>query len=176
MLTLAQVFDLVPQRAPFRFLDRLLEVDEKHAVGEYTYRHDEFFYCGDRPGASVTPGAILAETMGQTANALLVYQLGLELSYEEIEALGGGGTDVSIEYARVVLSGETVRARAERMYWRARRFKSRVELSLVDGTLVAHGTIAGMVSGTRSSTWSSDPGAAAHVSSGSRPTGGAKDA
>jgi 3-hydroxyacyl-[acyl-carrier-protein] dehydratase len=147
MLTLPEVFALIPQKPPFRFIDRLLEVDDKHAVGEYTYRHDEFFYAGHFPGRPITPGVILTETMGQTAGAMLIYLLGMQMGSADILKLVGAGTDLSIDFARQVLPGETVRARAEKMFWRGKKLKSRVELSLADGTPVSQGTIGGVVIG-----------------------------
>ncbi len=144
MLTLLEVFDLIPQSPPFRFIDRLLEIDEKHAVGEYTYRPDEFFYRGHFPGRPVTPGVILVETMGQTAGALMIYLLGLEMAAEEVRKVVGAGTDLSADFARAVLPGQTVRARAETTFWRGHKLKSKVELSLADGTPVSQGTISGV--------------------------------
>jgi 3-hydroxyacyl-[acyl-carrier-protein] dehydratase len=145
MLTKEQVLGLVSQKAPFRFIDRLLEIDENHAVGEYTYRPDEYFYAGHFPGLPVTPGAIFIETMGQTAGALLVYLLGLENPVEDVRRFVAMGTDASAEFLRVVRPGETVRARADKVFWRGRKLKSRVELSLTDGTPVSQGTIGGQV-------------------------------
>jgi 3-hydroxyacyl-[acyl-carrier-protein] dehydratase len=150
MLTAAEVLDLIPQKPPFRFLDALLEIDADHVVGECTYRTDSFFYAGHFPGDPVTPGVILIETMGQTANALMVYLLGLEFGADAIRRLRGAGTDVTIEFESVVLPGETVRTRADKMFWRGRKLRSKVELSREDGELVAHGTIGGMADRVRS--------------------------
>ena len=144
MLTLAEVLDLVPQRRPFRFIDRLLEVDETHAISEYTYRPDEPFYSGHFPGDPVTPAVILIETMNQAAHSLLIYLLGLEMSAAAIRKLGGAGTEVTAQLARTVLPGTTVRASAEKIFWRSHKIKSRVELKLADGTTVSRGTSSGL--------------------------------
>lgn len=144
MLTVAEVLDLLPQQRPFRFIDRLLEVDETHAISEYTYRPDELFFAGHFPGDPVTPGVILIETMAQAAHTLLIYLLGLEMTAAEIRKLGGAGTEVSAELARLVLPGTTVRATAEKLFWRSHKVKSRVELKLADGTTVSRGTISGV--------------------------------
>ena len=49
-----------------------------------------------------------------------------------------------MEFEKVVRPGETVKVVAERVFWRRRKLKSNVTLSLADGTLVAHGSVAGM--------------------------------
>ena len=67
------ILSLVPQQYPFRFLDRILELDEQHIVGQYTFDPNLPFYQG-HPGGS-TPETILVETMAQTA----VVALGLYL-------------------------------------------------------------------------------------------------
>lgn len=145
MLTPDEVLALIPQQRPFRFLDRLLEIDERHAVGEYTFRPDEMFYDGHFPGAPVTPGVILLETMCQTGLvALGIYLLGLTEPREEVARTMTLFTDGEIEFARVVRPGETVRVAAETVFWRRRKLKVKVELGLPDGTPVARGTVAGM--------------------------------
>src|ERR1019366_8514488 len=140
MLTPDEVLALVPQQRPFRFIDRLVRVDERGAVGEYTFRQDESFYAGHFPGHPVTPGVILLETMCQTGLvALGIYLLGLEVPKDEVQRTLTLFTESLVEFERVVRPGDTVRVTAEKVYWRRRKLKSNVTLTLADGTPVAKG-------------------------------------
>lgn len=140
-----EVVALVPQQHPFRFIDRIVSVDEHRIVGEYTFRHDESFYEGHFPGDPVTPGVILLETMCQTGLvAFGLYLLALESTQEEVAKTVTLFSDAQVEFERVVRPGDTVRVEAERLVWRRRKLKTQATLSLADGTVVARGTIAGM--------------------------------
>jgi 3-hydroxyacyl-[acyl-carrier-protein] dehydratase len=48
------------------------------------------------------------------------------------------------EFERIVRPGDTLRVKAQKVFWRRRKLKSNVELELADGTPVARGTVAGM--------------------------------
>lgn len=144
-LSADEVLALIPQKPPFRFIDRLVELDEAHAVGEYTFKQDESFYAGHFPGDPVTPGVILIETMCQTGLvALGIYLLGLELPADEVRKTVTLFTESNVEFERIVKPGDTVRVTAQKVFWRRRKLKSNVELTLADGTPVAKGTVAGM--------------------------------
>jgi 3-hydroxyacyl-[acyl-carrier-protein] dehydratase len=145
MLTLDEVLELVPQQRPFRFVDRLLRLDEQGAVGEYTFREDESFYAGHFPGNPVTPGVILIETMCQTGVvALGIWLLGLEQPREVVARSVTMFTEAQVEFEKVVKPGQLVRVTAEKVFWRRRKLKSKVVLTLADGAVVAHGTVAGL--------------------------------
>jgi 3-hydroxyacyl-[acyl-carrier-protein] dehydratase len=144
-LTPDQVLALVPQQRPFRFLDRLLRVDEQGAVGEYTFRADEGFYEGHFPGNPVTPGVILLEAMCQTGVvALGIYLLSLEHPEEVLRRTTTLFTESQVEFERVVRPGDTVRVTAEKVFWRRRKLKSNVVMTLADGSPVARATVAGL--------------------------------
>lgn len=144
-LSMEQVLAMVPQQKPFRFIDRIVSLDEERIVGEYTFRDDESFYEGHFPGDPVTPGVILLETMCQTGLvAFGIYLLALESTQEEASRATTLFTDAEVEFERVVRPGETVRVEAEKIAWRRRKLKTKATLSLADGTVVARGTIAGM--------------------------------
>ena len=76
--------------------------------------------------------------------ALGIYLLGLEQPRDEVAKTVTLFTDSQVEFERVVLPGQTVRVEAQKVFWRRRKLKSNVTLSLADGTLVARGLVAGM--------------------------------
>lgn len=144
-LTHEEILAKVPQQRPFRFIDRIISVDEQRIVGEYTYRPDESFYEGHFPGDPVTPGVILLETICQIGLvAFGIYLLALEASEEEVASNVTLFSDAQIEFEKMVRPGETVRVESERLVWRRKKLKTQATLFLADGTVVARGTIAGM--------------------------------
>jgi 3-hydroxyacyl-[acyl-carrier-protein] dehydratase len=144
-LTPAEILDLLPQQPPFRFVDEILEVDEQRITGRYRFRQDEWFYAGHFPGRPVTPGVILLEAMCQVGVvALGIYLFALEQSAEEAKAWTTLFVDAESEFLRSVLPGETVTIRGERVFWRRRKLRARVQMFAADGTLVAQTTASGL--------------------------------
>jgi 3-hydroxyacyl-[acyl-carrier-protein] dehydratase len=144
-LTPAQVLDLLPQQRPFRFVDEIVEVDEQRITGRYTFRPDEWFYAGHFPGRPITPGVILLESMCQVGVvALGIYLFALEHGVEEARGWTSLFSEADTEFLRSVLPGETVTIRGERIFWRRKKVRARIEMFAADGTLVAQTTASGV--------------------------------
>lgn len=65
--------DVLLHRKPFLFVDSIDEADEKHTIGKYTYKEDEFFFKGHFPTHPVVPGVLLIELMAQVGGAGCAY-------------------------------------------------------------------------------------------------------
>ncbi len=65
---------VLPHRAPFLFLDRILAVDARRCVSERLFEADESFFAGHFPGNPIVPGVILIEAMAQTLGYLALRQ------------------------------------------------------------------------------------------------------
>ena len=144
-MTLDDLLQAVPQQAPFRFIDTIVEVDDDHIVGRYTFRPDEFFYAGHFPGQPVTPGVILIETMAQTGVvALGLFLTSRTLPPDEVAQWLTLFSECQVEFTRQVMPGETVTVRATKVFFRRMKLKCNVRLELADGTVAAEGTLAGV--------------------------------
>lgn len=144
-LAAKDVLALVPQQAPFRFIDEILELDRDHIVARYTFPPDSDFYRGHFPGNPITPGVILVETAAQAAVvAYGIYLYALETSRAEIDEILTIFTDCNVEFTGTVRPGDRVTTTGRLKFFRRRKLRAAFEMRLDDGTLVCSGELSGM--------------------------------
>jgi 3-hydroxyacyl-[acyl-carrier-protein] dehydratase len=134
----------VPQREPFRFVDEIVELDARRALGRYRWRPEADFYRGHFPGEPITPGVLLLESMAQAG----VVPLALYLLHEELGDAAGRFlplfTDAEVEFRGLVRPGERVEIESRRVFWRHRKLRVESEMRREDGTTVCSGRLSGM--------------------------------
>lgn len=142
------VLAAIPQQAPFRFIDDILEINEQGIVGRYRFRADEYFYRGHFPGRPVTPGVILIETMAQTGVVAFGLYLSLvkyNLSPDQLKEITTLFTLAdNVEFSRSVAPGESVIVRGEKIYFRGNSLKTSVAMTRENGDSICCGELAGM--------------------------------
>jgi len=143
-----EVLELVPQRAPFRFIDEIISLDEHHIVGAYRFRDDEYFYRGHFPGRPITPGVILIETMAQIGVvAFGMYLLACQKNVRPGQLNGSlslFSLADNIEFKGIVSPGERVIVKGKKIYMRNGALKVDISMERENGEVVCVGQLAGM--------------------------------
>ncbi|MDY6825541.1 MAG: 3-hydroxyacyl-ACP dehydratase FabZ family protein [Thermodesulfobacteriota bacterium] len=141
-----RVLEAIPQQAPFRFIDDILDIDEQSVTSSYRFTSDAFFFKGHFPGNPITPGVILVETMAQAGVAALgIYQLLKDLPQgASIDNLTPLFVFIDhVEFLHPVKPGDRVVIQGEKIYFRRGNIKSRTSIQREDGLTICHGVLTG---------------------------------
>jgi UDP-3-O-[3-hydroxymyristoyl] N-acetylglucosamine deacetylase/3-hydroxyacyl-[acyl-carrier-protein] dehydratase len=66
------IMRLLPHRPPFLFIDKILELSDKHVVGLKQVTMNENYFTGHFPGAPIMPGVLQIEAMAQCGGILVL--------------------------------------------------------------------------------------------------------
>ncbi|MDQ6832814.1 MAG: 3-hydroxyacyl-[acyl-carrier-protein] dehydratase FabZ, partial [Chloroflexota bacterium] len=73
MLDRTAIEAIIPHRAPFLLVDRIIELEQgKSAVGELDVRADAFWTPGHFPQYAVMPGVLIVEALAQVGAVALL--------------------------------------------------------------------------------------------------------
>lgn len=109
---------LIPQRAPFLFIDTLVEKGEDHIHTQLHLTGNEDFFKGHFPGNPIMPGVLMCEACFQTAAALLSQEgengLGVVTKIEQTKfknmARPGDILDIKVERIETLANASYMKA------------------------------------------------------------------
>ena len=95
--------DYMPQREPFLFVDRVVEITDSYIKTEKQVKSDEPFFAGHFPGRPVMPGVLICEAVFQSSSILMSKRAGASSNEGRIPLI----TRISnVKLKRVVLPGD----------------------------------------------------------------------
>jgi 3-hydroxyacyl-[acyl-carrier-protein] dehydratase len=106
------VTDRIPHRPPFLYVDQILEETAEGLVACRTWRPEESFYQGHYPGAPITPGVLLCESIFQTAAVFLAGPFSDLARIEGVPLIVKIG---DVRFRNPVFPGETTTVRVKRL-------------------------------------------------------------
>ena len=95
--------DYMPQREPFLFVDRVVEITDSYIKTEKQVKSDEPFFAGHFPGRPIMPGVLICEAVFQSSSILMSNRAGAPSNDGRIPLI----TRISnVKLKRVVLPGD----------------------------------------------------------------------
>ena len=140
------ILNHLPYKSSFRFVDNISSLTENEVIGDYTLRHDAFFYEDHFKDNPVTPGVIITEIMAQIGLVILGIFLVMkenELSFDV--NLFPLLTSTEVSFFKMVLPGEKVTVISKKQYFRFGKLKCYVEMLDSSQELIAKGFFSGVI-------------------------------
>jgi len=138
----------LPYKSSFRFVDSITFLNEDEVHGEYTLKHDSFFYQDHFEGNPVTPGVIITEIMAQIGLVVLGIFLMLreaDCGLTNDDSMYPLLTSTDVSFFKMVLPGQKVTVVSKKQYFRFGKLKCNVEMLDSEQELVARGTFSGII-------------------------------
>jgi len=159
------IFDHLPYKSSFRFVDEISFLDQDKVIGNYTPKEDAFFYKDHFPGNPVTPGAILTEIMAQIGLVVLGIYLITPVPEPATPAPAQAApagpaastadaagapifpllTSTEVSFLKMALPGQKITVISHKEYFRFDKLKCRVEAQDASGERLARGIFSGII-------------------------------
>jgi 3-hydroxyacyl-[acyl-carrier-protein] dehydratase len=137
---LGRLMRMLPHRYPFLLVDRVLELDDQHALTLKNVTFNEPFFPGHFPGHPVMPGVLIVEALAQSAGVLAMRIAGSAEGKNRLLMLTGLDR---VRFRRPVIPGDQLRMEVRLLKYRAPLWKMEA-VARVDGELAAEGEISAM--------------------------------
>ena len=138
MLSIQEIMEIIPHRPPFLLVDRILELDEQHAVGVKQVSMNEPFFAGHFPGSPIMPGVLQVEALAQVGAVALLHQpayRGKLALFARID---------NVRFRKPVTPGDTLRLEVQLVELRGRLGKGH-GVATVEGQVVTDGDFTFMI-------------------------------
>ncbi len=144
-LNIEEIKKLIPHRYPFLLIDKLINIiPNESAVGIKNVTCNENFFQGHFESMFVMPGALIIESMAQSAGTLVMYSL--KESQENISVFLL--TVDKAKFRKPVCPGDTLSNKVEKKQNIKNIWKFKCT-SFVDDELVAEAEVSAMINSTK---------------------------
>ena len=130
-MTLDRIHAAIPHRAPFLFVDEIVQQTDDRIVCRKTFAGDEFFFAGHYPGFPLVPGVLLCEAAMQAGAILLSLHLAAETKGVPVATRMN-----DVKFKQMVRPGDTVETDVELTERLAEAFFLKAKVT-VEGKLAA---------------------------------------
>ncbi len=136
---LDKIVENLPYGAGFKFVDKLLEINDDRVVGIYRFRESESFFQHHFINNPIVPGVILTECMAQIGLACLGSYLNQDQKVKSFAM-----TENHVVFLEQVKPETTVIVSAVKKYYRFGKLKVLVQMLDENENKVAEGWMSGM--------------------------------
>ena len=140
-LDIEQIKTLIPHRYPFLLIDKLIDIiPNVSATGVKNVTINENYFQGHFEARSVMPGALIIESMAQSAGSLVMYSLKKDFTNMSVYLL----TIDRAKFRKIVCPGDVLMNKVEKKQNVKNIWKFSCK-SFVDNTLVAEAQISAIL-------------------------------
>jgi len=140
-LDIEQIKNLIPHRYPFLLIDKLIDiVPNVSATGVKNVTINENYFQGHFEARSVMPGALIIESMAQSAGSLVMYSLKKDFTNMSVYLL----TIDRAKFRKIVCPGDVLMNKVEKKQNVKNIWKFSCK-SFVGNTLVAEAQISAIL-------------------------------